>query len=280
MSSRRLANAQPLENAVGVVSTSWRERPSGLTTPAIVASSANRGPARRPVYRDSRRGAAESPAATPRRPRASAESPVGASATRDGSAQERGHGRHLDTCRSHPATGAARRASSGSLWRSQTTACRGRDARLSPQQMHQSQCRDHDEDVLDHRPHGGEYHQDDPRRPDHGTTVGRTHSRGQWIGAHAQPLHEVRQACVSRWPGRGLATACPLAVRIRVEDNRGHGREIPAPCRAVTTYRRVCGLCGRAFAIWIPPGDQETERDKLCADCAKLPAPPPEAHGP
>jgi hypothetical protein len=32
----------------------------------------------------------------------------------------------------------------------------------------------------------------------------------------------------------------------------------------VTTYRRVCGLCGRAFAIYLPPGDQETERDKLC----------------
>jgi hypothetical protein len=39
------------------------------------------------------------------------------------------------------------------------------------------------------------------------------------------------------------------------------------------THRRVWGLCGRAFAIWIPPGDQETERDKLCADCAKLPPP-------
>jgi hypothetical protein len=108
----------------------------------------------------------------------------------------------------------------------------------------------------------------------HGTTVGRTHSWEQWIGAHAQPLHEVRQACVCRWPGCGLAVAGPLAVRVRVADNRGHGREIPAPCRAVTTYRRVCGLCGRAFWIYIPPGDQETERDKLCADCAKLPSPP------
>jgi hypothetical protein len=26
---------------------------------------------------------------------------------------------------------------------------------------------------------------------------------------------------------------------------------------AVTTYRRVCGLCGRSFAIYLPPGDQE-----------------------
>jgi hypothetical protein len=55
----------------------------------------------------------------------------------------------------------------------------------------------------------------------------------------------------------------------------GGGRASDRDCRgAVTTYRRVCGLCGRAFAIWIPPGDQETERDKLCGNCAKLPSPP------
>jgi len=38
--------------------------------------------------------------------------------------------------------------------------------------------------------------------------------------------------------------------------------------------RRVCGLCGRAFAIVVPPGEPERERDKLCPEWAKLPAPP------
>jgi hypothetical protein len=42
----------------------------------------------------------------------------------------------------------------------------------------------------------------------------------------------------------------------------------------MTTYRRVCGLCGRPFAIPIPPGAEETERDKMCWECAALPAPP------
>jgi hypothetical protein len=47
----------------------------------------------------------------------------------------------------------------------------------------------------------------------HGTTVGRTHSWEQWIGAHAQPLHEVRQACVCRWAGR----RGPRPVRINTD---------------------------------------------------------------
>jgi hypothetical protein len=34
----------------------------------------------------------------------------------------------------------------------------------------------------------------------------------------------------------------------------------------MTTYRRVCGLCGRPFAILIAPGAEEPERDKLCAE--------------
>jgi hypothetical protein len=41
--------------------------------------------------------------------------------------------------------------------------------------------------------------------------------------------------------------------------------------------RRICGLCGRPFAIVIPPGAEEIDRDRLCGDCAALPAPPPEA---
>jgi hypothetical protein len=49
----------------------------------------------------------------------------------------------------------------------------------------------------------------------------------------------------------------------------------------MTTYARVCGLCGRPFAICgrpfailIPPGAEDTERDKLCSECAALPTPP------
>jgi hypothetical protein len=33
--------------------------------------------------------------------------------------------------------------------------------------------------------------------------------------------------------------------------------------------RRICSLCGRPFAILIPPGDQEAERDKLCSGVAR-----------
>jgi hypothetical protein len=38
--------------------------------------------------------------------------------------------------------------------------------------------------------------------------------------------------------------------------------------------RRVCVLCGRAFALVMPPGEEETERGKLCPNCLALPAPP------
>jgi hypothetical protein len=31
------------------------------------------------------------------------------------------------------------------------------------------------------------------------------------------------------------------------------------------TQRRICGLRGQPFAIMIPPGVEETERDKLCS---------------
>jgi len=40
--------------------------------------------------------------------------------------------------------------------------------------------------------------------------------------------------------------------------------------------RRVCGLCGRAYAIVLPPDEPERARDKLCPDCARLPPPPDE----
>jgi hypothetical protein len=45
----------------------------------------------------------------------------------------------------------------------------------------------------------------------------------------------------------------------------------------MSASRRICALCGTAFVIAIPPGDQETERDRLCADCARLPEPPSHA---
>ena len=38
--------------------------------------------------------------------------------------------------------------------------------------------------------------------------------------------------------------------------------------------RRVCALCGRAFAIVVPPDELEREQDKLCPEWASLPAPP------
>jgi hypothetical protein len=44
----------------------------------------------------------------------------------------------------------------------------------------------------------------------------------------------------------------------------------------MSTTRRVCALCGRVFAILLPPGVQELERDRLCGDCATLPKPPEE----
>jgi hypothetical protein len=46
---------------------------------------------------------------------------------------------------------------------------------------------------------------------------------------------------------------------------------------SVTTYARASGLCGRPFAILIPPGAEEPERDKLCAECVALPALPADA---
>jgi len=45
-------------------------------------------------------------------------------------------------------------------------------------------------------------------------------------------------------------------------------------------HRRVCGLCGTAFAIVLPPDEPETERDKLCPYCARLPAPPEDPWAP
>jgi hypothetical protein len=41
--------------------------------------------------------------------------------------------------------------------------------------------------------------------------------------------------------------------------------------------RRVCGLCGMWFLLIFPPGEEPTDRDKLCGECLKLPPPPDES---
>lgn len=38
--------------------------------------------------------------------------------------------------------------------------------------------------------------------------------------------------------------------------------------------RRVYGHCGAAFVLVIPPGEDLTDRDKLCSECLTLPPPP------
>jgi hypothetical protein len=40
--------------------------------------------------------------------------------------------------------------------------------------------------------------------------------------------------------------------------------------------RRVCALCGCLFALVLPPGEPETERDRFCPECLGLPEPPRE----
>ena len=45
---------------------------------------------------------------------------------------------------------------------------------------------------------------------------------------------------------------------------------------APRAQRRICVLCGRAFAIVVPPDELERERDKLCPEWANLPVPPNE----
>lgn len=41
--------------------------------------------------------------------------------------------------------------------------------------------------------------------------------------------------------------------------------------------RRICGLCGRFFALVMPPGEEETERDRLCPEYLMLPPAPSES---
>lgn len=37
-------------------------------------------------------------------------------------------------------------------------------------------------------------------------------------------------------------------------------------------HRRICGFCGRALALVIPPREEQTERHKLRPECLKLSA--------
>jgi hypothetical protein len=39
-----------------------------------------------------------------------------------------------------------------------------------------------------------------------------------------------------------------------------------------TVQRRVCVLCGRLFPLVVPSDESESARDRLCAECATLPA--------
>src|SRR2546425_3165002 len=43
------------------------------------------------------------------------------------------------------------------------------------------------------------------------------------------------------------------------------------PYTTLFRSRRICGLCGQAFALVVPPDEEETEPDKLCPACRKLP---------
>jgi hypothetical protein len=47
------------------------------------------------------------------------------------------------------------------------------------------------------------------------------------------------------------------------------GLTVPGPSN-------ICGLCGRPFAMLIPEGVEETERDRLWSYCRRWPEPPEE----
>ena len=41
----------------------------------------------------------------------------------------------------------------------------------------------------------------------------------------------------------------------------------------------TCALCGCEFAMLVPETAEETESDRLCPECARLPTPPEGADG-
>jgi hypothetical protein len=73
---------------------------------------------------------------------------------------------------------------------------------------------------------------------------------------------------------------------VQPQDREGPRPDHPAVAAAASgsgdrivalTKRRVCALCGRVFPVALLLGEPERERDKLCDDCARLPAPPDES---
>jgi hypothetical protein len=53
----------------------------------------------------------------------------------------------------------------------------------------------------------------------------------------------------------------------------------PCPENLDGALGATAALCGRVFVIVLPERAQETERDRLCPECAALPPPPPEEPG-
>jgi hypothetical protein len=83
-----------------------------------------------------------------------------------------------------------------------------------------------------------------------------------WTGRSIK-VRLSRRWFLKRRPG------CPLDHPAVAPASGGSGhRIVPRPCH------HVCGLCGRVFVVVAPPGEPETERDKLCPECAMLPAAP------
>jgi hypothetical protein len=89
-------------------------------------------------------------------------------------------------------------------------------------------------------------------------------------------ISDPQPTCIQgpTWPGR-FATGGSNVCRPQARLARPVVRREPTPRQQVIASRRICALCGIAFAIVIPPGDPETPRDRLCGLCAMLPAPPP-----
>jgi len=42
---------------------------------------------------------------------------------------------------------------------------------------------------------------------------------------------------------------------------------------------KTCALCGCEFAILVPETAEETESDRFCPECSRLPTPPEGAEG-
>jgi len=79
--------------------------------------------------------------------------------------------------------------------------------------------------------------------------------------------HRQSRACI-HWSSRHpLASLTSIRVMGWISTSRR---------KTVIVQRRNCGLCGRVFALVKPPDENETEQDKLCPACLKL---PPDARG-